>query len=282
MGISANDVKSLRESTGAGMLDCKKALEEVGGDMTAAVEALRKKGLAKAAKKAGRLANEGMLGHYIEKLGRKACLVEVNCETDFVMKTDDFQNFVTRITETVRVQAPSGLEELLATNIGGKTVQVTLVELISKIGENIQIRRFERWDGKDQEVIGLYLHAGSKIGSLVGIVDPAGKITPDIAREIGMHVAAMQPQFIRAEEVPSAVLAKEKEIMLATMANGNQPAELKEKIVQGKIGKFYNEVCLENQVFVKDPDGKQSVGKWLKAISPNATIKRFVRFQVGA
>ena len=146
MGISASEVKTLRESTGAGMLDCKKALEEARGDMTVAVEVLRKKGLAKAAKKVGRAANDGMLGHYIDKSGKNACLVEVNCETDFVMKTDDFQNFVTQVTETVRKQAPANLDELLQTKLGDKTVQTALTELIAKIGENIKVKRFARFE----------------------------------------------------------------------------------------------------------------------------------------
>lgn len=281
MSFTATDVKNLRETTGAGILDCKKALEEVDGDMSAAVEALRKKGLAKAAKKAGRAANDGMLGHYIDKSGRNACLVEVNCETDFVMKTDDFQNFVTRLTETVRAQSPADLEGLLRTKFGDRTVQEGVADLIAKIGENIQVKRFTQWVGTDHEVIGLYLHAGSKIGALVGIIDPNGKITPDTAREIGMHVAAMQPLYTSSEEVPCEVLEKEKEILLANLPKDNKPDGIREKIVQGKIGKFYNEVCLENQIFVKDPDGKQPVGKWLKAISPNAKIRRFVRMQVG-
>lgn len=257
------------------MMDCKKALQEANGNMEEAVEILRKKGLSLAQKKAGRSANEGILGHYYEASGKTACLVEVNCETDFVVKTEDFRNFVGLITEKVRKENPQDEATFQS------EIKESLTGLIGKIGENIQVKKFVRWEACKNEIIGFYLHAGSKIGVLIRIEDPSGKTTSDHAKEIAMHVAAMQPQYVSPENITKATLEKEKEILRAGV-DAKKPSEIREKILQGKIGKFYNEVCLENQVFVKDPEGKATVSKWLKGISPSAKIKEFVRLQVGA
>lgn len=281
MSISAHAVKELREKTNAGMMDCKKALQEAKGNLEGAVEILRKRGLALAQKKAGRTAKEGILGHYLDPKGKLGLLVEVNCETDFVVKTDDFQRFVKNVTELVKAKAPKDLEDLLKLPYAdGKSVQETLTGLITKIGENIQIKNFVRWEAGKNEVLGFYLHAGSKIGVLVVIDDPSQKIIPDSAKQIAMHIAAMHPQYVRADEIPATVVEKEKEILLAGV-DSKKPEEIREKIVAGKINKRFSEICLENQIFVKDPEGKTTVQVWLKNINPDAKIKRFVRQQVG-
>ncbi|MDP2599529.1 MAG: translation elongation factor Ts [Deltaproteobacteria bacterium] len=276
MSFTATDVKTLREKTNAGMMDCKKALEQAKGNMDQAVEILRKRGLAVAQSKAGRTAAEGILGHYLEPAGKAGLLVEVNCETDFVVKTDDFQKFVAHVTERVKAEKPKDLETLLG------HVKEDLTALIGKIGENIQVRRFEHWIARpEKEVVGLYLHAGSKIGVLVVISDPEGKVTTDAAKEIAMHVAAMHPGYVRREEVPAEVLDKEREIQRATV-DTKKPPEIQNKIIEGKLNKFFGDCCLEEQIFVKDLEGKKTVRDWLKAISPTARIERFVRLQVGA
>lgn len=283
MSIAASTVKELREKTNAGMMDCKKALEEAAGNMEKAIEILRKRGLALAQKKSGRAANEGILGNYYDVSGKMACLVEVNCETDFVVKTADFQNFVAAVTKIIQKESPKDLEGLLAAKYDGKqSVQETLTALIAKIGENIQVRQFVRWETQNsKEVLGFYLHAGSKIGVLVLIQDETGKIRPEAAKEVAMHIAAMHPQYIRPSEVPALELEKEKEILCAGV-DTKKPPQIQEKIIEGKLGKFYNDVCLENQIFVKDLEGKKSVKDWLAMQSGAAKIQKFVRLQVGA
>ncbi len=279
--ISANDVKALREKTQVGMMECKKALEEAKGDMEQAVEILRKKGMMLAKKKEGREAKEGILGAFSDEKEKSAGLIEVNCETDFVIKTDDFQDFVARAVRLVQTQKPKTLENLLELPLNGKeTVSETLTHLITKIGENIQVKRFVCWEAKPQETVGLYLHAGSKIGVLVCILDPAKPVAVVAAKEIAMHVAAMNPRYLCPAEVPADILEKEKEILRAQV-DAKKPKEIQEKIIEGKLNKFYSEECLENQVFVKDPEGKKTVGAWLKAVSPTAKIEKFVRWQVG-
>lgn len=275
MTIAPTMVKELREKTQAGMMECKKALEEAKGNMEAAIEVLRKKGMALAQKKGGREAKEGILGSWFNENGRLGLFVEVNCETDFVIRTDDFQNFVSKITKLVREKNPSDLEELRG------FVGETLTALVAKIGENIQVRRFVRWESPRPEIrFGHYLHAGSKIGVMVAIEDAEGKVDLLAAKEIAMHVAAMNPRYLRPEEVPSEVLAKEREVLQAQV-DTKKPKEIQEKIIEGKLKKFYQEDCLEQQIFVKDPSGKKTVRDWLKEISPKARIEKFVRLQVG-
>lgn len=281
--ITAATVKELRDKTNAGMMDCKKALEEAGGNMEQAVEILRKKGMAMAKKKESREAKEGVLGHFCDEAGTLAGLVEINCETDFVIKTDDFQKFVAEVTKIVREKNPGNLQELLTLPLSHeRTVQEMLTAVVAKIGENIQIRRFVRWQAASpEEKIGFYLHAGSKIGVLVRLKDPQRKLDTSAAKEIAMHIAAMHPKYVRPDQVPAEMLAKEKEILMATI-DAKKPKEIQEKIVEGKLQKFYTEECLENQIFVKDPEGKKRVKDWLKGVSPTGEIKEFVRLQVGA
>ncbi|MBI4212560.1 MAG: elongation factor Ts [Deltaproteobacteria bacterium] len=282
MSFTAIDVKTLREKTGAGMMDCKRALSEASGDFTKAVELLRKQGLSIAAKKAGRVASEGIVGSWIDGQNQSGVLVEINCETDFVAKTDDFHSFVNRITTVVAEQKPETMDDLLALSSNGETVQETVTNVIAKLGENLGIRRFIRFVAKNaDEQVAQYLHAGAKIGVMVAFADPAKKLDPAVAREVAMHVAAMNPQYLRRGDVPANVLEKEKEILLAQMADQKKPAEILEKIVTGRLSKFYTETCLDEQPYVRDPNGKLSVAAMLKGIDPSIKIMKFVRYQVG-
>ncbi len=282
MTITPTQVKELREKTGAGMMDCKKALAESSGDMEKAIEQLRKMGLATAAKKAGRAAADGTIGWYADDGGKLGVLVEVNCETDFVAKTDDFKNYVTQITDIVREKSPADMDALMSLAWDGSTVKDVQTQLVAKIGENLGVRRFARWEGDGNATkVAQYIHAGSKIGVMVRFTDPAGKLEQSLAREVAMHVAAMNPHYVRAEDIPESVLAKEKEIMLAQMGDVKKPPEIMEKIVSGKVAKYANDVCLNNQIFVRDPDGKATVAKALTAVDSGIRVEEFVRFQVG-
>ncbi len=281
MAITSTMVKELREKTGAGMMDCKTALTESDGDMETAIEVLRKKGVAKAAKRAHRAASDGLIGSDLTKDGTLGTLVEVNCETDFVSKTDDFQGYVQRLVEIVRDNDPADLDALLATKVNDGTVQELQTSVIAKIGENIGVRRFARIAVDGGKALAQYIHPGSKIGVMVEFDDPNGKLDETTAREVAMHTAAMSPSYLRKDDVPESVLEKEREIMKAQMADTKKPPEILEKIVTGKLGKFYTEVCLEDQPFVKDPEGKASVGAWLKKIDDGIRLARFIRLQVG-
>ncbi len=279
--ITAEAVKELRDKTGAGMMECKKALSETNGNLELAVEALRKKGVALAEKKSGRVAADGLVGHFVSPDAKLSVLVEVNCETDFVTKTEDFQNFVKTVTETVRDADPADLDALLSANAGGKTLRDVQTAAVAKIGENLGVRRFSRVEAKAGQKLAQYIHAGSKIGVSVVFDDKNSKLDENTAREVAMHVAAMHPQYVSKEDVPESIIAKEREIMLAQMGDTKKPAEILEKILTGKVAKFYTEVCLEDQIFVRDPDGKLSVGKWLQKIDADIKIRSFVRLQVG-
>ncbi len=279
--ITAKMVQDLREKTGAGMMDCKKALNEASGDMDKAVEVLRKAGMASAGKKAGRLASEGLIEIHVE--GDVAAIVEVNSETDFVAKTPDFQNFVKSVAQHVAKQKPADLTALLKqTPEGAKTDFETLTkEMVAKIGENLSIRRFQLLEAKAGEKFGSYLHMGSKIGALVKVKGDAAKLNNDLLKDLAMHVAAASPRFLHREQIPADVRAKEREIYLAQLQESGKPKEMLEKIVEGKLGKFASEVCFLEQVFVKDPSGKKSVLKHLQETDPSGQVVEFLRFQVG-
>ena len=281
MGITPAKIKELREKTGAGMMDCKKALTEAAGDMERAIEVLRKKGVALAAKKMGRVAADGLIGSFLSGDKRLGVLVEINCETDFVTKTEDFQNFLKRITELVRDHNPQDLDALMAWASNGQTVKDEQAALVAKIGENIRVRRFARVGIEDGQKMAQYIHAGHKIGVIVVFNDKANKLDETTSREVAMHIAAMNPRYVRRDDVPESVLLKEKEIVKAQMADVNKPPQILEKIVTGKLGRFYTEVCLEDQIYVRDPDGKSSVGAWLKKIDNSIYVDSFVRLQVG-
>lgn len=280
MNITAETVKELRDRTGAGMMDCKRALAATNGDIEKALDDLRKQGLAKAASKSARKAAEGLIGKHADNTS--VTFVEVNCETDFVCKTDDFQNFVKDITEYIVKTKPASLEALLAADFHGKKLEDYQKALVAKIGENLGVRRFitKTFDGKATKGI-TYIHAGSKIGVVVVFEDPAGKLTEEVGRDVAMHVAAMNPHFTRKEEVPADVIAREKDVYRAQMAAEKKPPQVLEKIIEGKVNKYFSEICLEDQIFVKDTTGKQSVNQMLKAVDPAIRIKEFVRYQVG-
>ncbi len=263
MKITAALVKELRERTGAGMMECKKALTENAGDIEAAIEAMRKSGQAKAAKKAGRIAAEGLV--IIQQNDKNAAMVEINCETDFVTKADDFKAFCENVANTVLRNTPSNLEALQ------NSVEEARKELIAKIGENINVRRFALMEANTDK-LGVYLH-GTRIGVLVEIEGAE----PTLIKDVAMHIAASRPLCISEDQVPADILEKEKEIFTAQAANSGKPANIIEKMVAGRIKKFLGEVTLLGQGFIKEPD--KTIADLLK--SSNATIKHFERFEVG-
>jgi elongation factor Ts len=271
MSISAEIVKTLRERTGAGMMECKKALIETGGDLDAAAEIMRKAGLAKADKKAGRIAAEGTIATAIGADGRTAVLVEVNCETDFVARQPEFQAFaadVARASLAANVTAADALAGVPLAS--GATVDDTRRSLIAKIGEKIDLRRAGRLVAPDR--IGTYVH-GTRIGVLAGLKGGDGAL----ARDIAMHVAAVNPQYVSAADVPADVVAKEREILAAQAAAEGKPAAIVEKMVEGRLRKYLAEICLTGQPFVKDPD--TTVGELLAR--SKAEVSGFLRYEVG-
>ena len=271
MAITAALVKELRERTGAGMMECKKMLVETDGDIEAAIEKMRKSGAAKADKKAGRVAAEGTIALAKSDDDKRAVLVEVNCETDFVAKGDDFKAFAADVANAALNTAVADMEALAAVELpGGASVEDTRRELVAKIGENITVRRFDRVE--TDGVVGAYLH-GSRIGVLVEL--KGGDAT--LAKDIAMHVAASKPECVSEAQVPAEVIEKEKEIFSAQAAESGKPAEIIEKMVNGRIAKFLKEITLVGQPFVKDPD--QTVGKLLD--SKGAEVVRFARLEVG-
>jgi len=270
MEITAALVKELRERSGAGMMECKKALVENNGDIEAAIEAMRKAGQAKADKKSGRIAAEGLI--VVQQEAGRVAMIEVNCETDFVSKGDDFIGFCKGVVATVLQQRPADLDGLLASQYTGatKTVEEVRKDLIVKIGENINVRRFTLLETANN--LGVYLH-GTRIGIVVEM--EGGNV--GLAKDVAMHVAASRPICISPDQVPAELIAKEKEIYAAQAAESGKPANIVEKMVEGRLKKFLDEVALVGQPFVKDPD--QSIGKLLQAA--NAKVIRFERFEVG-
>ena len=271
MAISAALVKELRERTSAGMMECKKALVETDGDIEAAVEYLRKSGMAKADKKADRTAAEGLIVIETSGDGKQAAMVEVNCETDFVAKDDNFQNFAKEVATIVLNNTPADLDALMASKMqSGESVQDTIKGLIAKIGENMSVRRFIKHQSTD--VLGSYLH-GSRIGVLVET--KGGDV--ELAKDIAMHIAASKPVCVSSEQVSPELIEKEKEIFSAQAAESGKPADIIEKMVSGRISKFLKEITLLGQPFVKDPD--TTIEKLLKA--KGAQVIAFSRFAVG-
>jgi elongation factor Ts len=272
MNITAAMVKELRERTASGMMECKKALVEADGDMELAIENMRKAGLAKADKKSGRIAAEGLIGAKVSADGKVAVMVDINCETDFVAKADDFVGFVNDVTSVLVDSDISTEEQLLAAPLAsGQTVDEVRRGLIVKLGENIAIRRFEKY-ASSTGGNACYLH-GSKIGVLVELADNA----PDLGKDIAMHVAAFKPVCVNESEVSAADIEKEKEIFSAQAAESGKPADIIEKMIGGRIKKFLAEVTLVGQAFVKDD--KVTVGQLVKA--KNTQVVRFTRFEVG-
>ena len=282
-GFTAKDVKELRDRTGVGMMDCKKALVAADGDMDKAIEVLREKGLAVAAKKAGRIAAEGMVTAIVDREKKVGVLLEVNAETDFVAKNEKFQNFVNGVAKTILEQNPADVDALMNMNYDGTdaTVDATLKDLILVIGENMKIRRFTRLEGDCVS----YVHGGGKIGVLVKFdTDLAGtEGFEECGKDVAMQIAAAAAQYMNKEDVPEDVVAKEKEILTAQAMNEGKPQNIAEKMVMGRINKFYKEVCLSEQPFIKDD--KVSVGKYVadcaKKLGGTIKMVSFVRFEKG-
>lgn len=273
MAISAAQVKELRERTGSGMMECKKALVEAGGDMEAAVELLRKSGLAKADKKAGRVAAEGLIVIEVSDDGKRAAQVEVNCETDFVAKKEEFQDFARKVARRVLASSPESLEALMEMPLddgSDVSIETARKELIAKLGENITVRRFTVMETSG--TIGTYIHGG-RIGVLVDLQGGDA----DLAKDVAMHVAASKPVAVSEADVPADLLAKEREIITAQAEESGKPAEIVAKMVDGRIRKYLAEVTLVGQPFVKDPD--TTVGKLLD--KAGASVAGFQRMELG-
>lgn len=290
MAFTAKDVQALREATSCGMMDCKKALTEADGNMEKAVELLREKGLAASQKKAGRIAAEGTVYAAVDDATGIGAIIEVNAETDFVAKNDKFMDFVQSAAATIIEKNPADVEALMAMTLSGKTntTEEALRELILVIGENMKVRRFVRYTGN----VASYVHGGGRIGVLVsfGLADSTAAAKDEykeMTKDIAMQIAAIPPAYLDEASVPAEVVAKEKEIMLAQMENDeknkNKPAAVKEKMIEGKIKKFFKESCLVDQAYIKD--GNLSVGQFLgevgKKLGTTLSVIEFVRFEKG-
>jgi elongation factor Ts len=271
MSVTASMVKELRERTGAGMMECKKALVASNGDVEVAIEEMRKSGAAKAAKKSGRVAAEGVVKIIISDDGKKATIVEINSETDFAAKDAQFLAFTDKIATQAAALGTDDVEQLLASEIDGDSVETIRTALIAKIGENIQIRRISQLSA-DQGVFGHYIH-GVKIGVVVNVSTD----NTDLAKDLAMHIAAVSPEFIAEKDVPADVIAKEKEILIAQVADSGKPPEIVEKMIGGRLRKFLAGITLYGQPFVKNPD--MSVEKLLK--SESADVVSYARMEVG-
>ena len=272
MNITASMVKELREITGAGMMECKKALVETDGNLEVAIENLRKSGAASAAKKSGRVAADGIIKIATSDDNTTAVLVEINCETDFVAKDDNFLGFTDMVVEAALNNQSTDVESLMATEVNGKSLESTRENLVAKIGENVQVRRVQLVKAADNGLVGSYSH-GKNIGVVVSITGG----DDELAKDLAMHVAAANPEYVSEEQVPAEQLEKEKEILMAQAENSGKPAEIIEKMMIGRIKKYLAEITLKGQQFVKDPD--TSVEKLLSA--KNANVVEFTRFEVG-
>lgn len=273
MAITAKMVKELREKTGAGMMDCKKALEETNGDIEKAIDHLRETGVAQAAKKADRIAAEGST--FIETSGNTAVLLEVNCETDFVTKNEQFKTLLSDLGKHIISQKPENVEKALAQpfNGEGETVEAYINSVVATIGEKISLRRFTIVEKSDADAFGSYLHMGGRIGVLALLENS----DDDTAKDVAMHVAAVNPRYISREDVNEDEVDREKEVLKSQALNEGKPEKIVERMVEGRLGKFFEEICLLEQDFVKDPDKK--VKKFVE--ENNATVNLFIRYEVG-
>ena len=270
MAITAAMVKELREKTSAGMMDCKKALVETNGDMSAAIDWLHERGIAKAAKKSDRVAAEGLCSVAID--GNTAVIFELNSETDFVAKNEQFLSLLDKLGKILVANKPANVEEALAIEVDGTTVDAMLIEATSTIGEKITLRRLTVVEKADNEFFGSYLHMGGRIAALTVV---EGK--EEVAKDAAMHAAAINPQYLTVDQVPAEVVAKEREILTQEALNEGKPANIVEKMVEGRIRKFLADVCMLEQPFVKD--GDVTVAKYAK--NNGSTIKLFIRLEVG-
>lgn len=269
--FKASDVKELRDKTGAGMLDCKKALEATNGNMSEAIDWLREKGISKAEKKASRVAAEGLCKIVTD--GNKAVILEVNSETDFVAKNEEFTNFVDYLANTILANNLKTHEEVLSFDDNGEKVEAKLVALTAKIGEKLSFRRHELVEKNDNEVFGSYLHMGGKIGALVVLADTS----LEVAKDVAMHVAAMAPVCATRSDVPADMVDHESKVIKEQVMNEGKPADIAEKMVTGRLNKFYKEICLEEQEFIKD--SSVNVGTFVK--NNGGSIVSMIRYAVG-
>lgn len=269
--IPAAQVKELREKTGVGMMDAKKALVETDGDMDAAIELLREKGMGASDKKAHRIAAEGLSTIAVD--GNKAAIVEINCETDFVAKTDDFKQLVEDIAQAINAAEPADLEEAGAADLNGQTISDAINEATNKIGEKITLRRFSLLSKEDDQVFGPYIHSGNQI-SAVTLLNGGNE---DVARDVAMHVSAIDPRYLNRDAVPAEDLAAEKEVLVKEALEEGKPENIVEKMVEGRLNKWLAEISLVDQDFVKNPD--ITVGKYLE--ENNAEVVTYARFEVG-
>ncbi|MBO2534603.1 MULTISPECIES: translation elongation factor Ts [Rummeliibacillus] len=273
MAVTAKMVKELREKTGAGMMDCKKALVKTDGDMDAAVDFLREKGLAAAGKKADRIAAEGTT--YIEVKGNDAVLLEVNAETDFVAKNEGFQTLVKELADHLLAVKPANLEEALESKMdNGAKVSEHISSAIATIGEKITLRRFTIASKTDADAFGAYLHMGGRIGVLAVL---EGTTDSDVAKDVAMHIAALNPKYIAHDQVSEEEVAHERKVLTEQALNEGKPENIVAKMVEGRLRKYFEEICVLDQAFVKNPD--QKVGDYVKAAG--ATLTSFVRYEVG-
>ncbi len=273
MAITAKQVKELREKTGAGMMDCKKALSETDGDMDKAIDFLREKGISKAAKKADRVAAEG-LAHIVQE-GNRAVIVEINAETDFVSKNENFVNMVDTVAKHILENEPATATEALEQGFAGdeNTLQDFITSQIAKIGEKISLRRFEIVELQENQHAGSYIHMGGRIGVLA-VLDGADAQT---AKDVAMHVAAINPKYVSRDEVSKEETDREREVLKQQAMNEGKPENIVEKMVEGRLSKFFEEICLNEQAFVKDSD--QKVGKYVE--SKGGSVNTFFRYEVG-
>lgn len=273
MAITAQMVKELREKTGAGMMDCKKALTESEGDMEKAIKFLREKGIAKAAKKADRIATEGTT--VIELNGSDAVIIEVNSETDFVAKNEGFQSLTQQLASHILKNKPDSIEEVLQQKFeNGETVQEYINSSIAKIGEKITLRRFEIVAKTDSDAFGAYLHMGGRIGVLTLL---EGTNDEEVAKDVAMHVAAVNPKYVSRDQVSEEEVQREREVLTQQALNEGKPEKIVAKMVEGRLSKFFEEICLLDQSFIKNPDEK------IRQVveSKGATVRKFIRYEVG-
>jgi elongation factor Ts len=272
MAITAQMVKELREKTGAGMMDCKKALTETNGDMEKAIDFLREKGIASAAKKGDRIAAEGLT--YVVTEGNDAVILEVNSETDFVAKNDAFQSLVKELAAHLLANRPATVEEASAQTINGVTVADYINAAIAKIGEKLTLRRFTVVSKTDNDAFGAYLHMGGRISVLTVL---EGTTDADAAKDVSMHIAALRPKYVTRDQVSQEEVEREREVLTQQALNEGKPENIVAKMVEGRLGKYFEDVCLLDQTFVKNPD--QKVRQFVE--SKGATVREFVRYEVG-
>ncbi len=277
---SAEQVKELRARTNAGIMECKKALLESGDDIEKAIEFLRKQGTIKAAKKSGRDTQEGLVNIALGSGGERAAMVEVNCETDFVARNEDFQKFVADLAAHALEVGGNDLPQLLDSKMGDKTVSEALQATVAVIGENMSIARFEVCSREQpNEKLANYVHAGNQIGVILKVAGE--KVPQDTLKDVAMHIAAMHPLYVDADSVPAEEAEKEQEVLRSSPDLQGKPDEVVEKMIAGRFRKFLSQVCLVDQVYIKDPQGKQTVKDYLKSLDPDSRVVSFVRFQVG-